>query len=50
MHQVGQKNEMIFKLAQKNEKDSVAATDTHSVNVGKIFTLAKGKIIYLFQD
>jgi len=42
MHQIRRKNELTIELARRYEKGLVAATDTHSGNVGKIFTLAKG--------
>lgn len=42
MHRVRRKNELAMDLSRKKGKGVVAATDTHSGMIAKIFTLAKG--------
>ncbi len=42
MNELKQKNELTIALAEKFGKGIVATTDTHSGNVGKVYTLAKG--------
>jgi predicted metal-dependent phosphoesterase TrpH len=42
MHRVKRKNELAIELARKKCKGMIAATDTHSGMIAKIYTLARG--------
>lgn len=42
MHRIRRKNEIAMELARKYGKGLVAATDTHSGMIGKIYTIAQG--------
>jgi predicted metal-dependent phosphoesterase TrpH len=42
MHELKQKNELTIVLAERYGKGIAATTDTHSGNLGQVYTLAKG--------
>ncbi|WP_410508748.1 PHP domain-containing protein [Methanosarcina hadiensis] len=42
MHELKQKNELTIALAERFGKSIIATTDTHTGNLGKVYTLAKG--------
>jgi len=42
MHRIDRKNQLVTGMAMKYNRGLVAATDTHSGMVGKIYTIAKG--------
>jgi len=42
MHRISRKNEIAMELAKKYGKGLVAATDTHSGMIGKVYTIAPG--------
>lgn len=41
MHRIDRKNQLVMEMARKFNRGLVAATDTHSGMVGKIYTIAK---------
>ncbi len=43
MHRIDRKNQLVMEMARKFNRGLVAATDTHSGMVGKIYTIAKGE-------
>lgn len=43
MHRIRRKNELTVELAHRYGKGLVAATDTHSGNIGRIYTLSRGE-------
>ncbi len=43
MHRIDRKNQLVMEMARKFNLGLVAATDTHSGMVGKVYTIAKGE-------
>lgn len=42
MHRIDRKNQLVMEMSRKFNRGLVAATDTHSGMVGKIYTIARG--------